>query len=85
MGDIASAVLDTVPVSGIFLTGGDTAIGLLPRLGADGSEIISEIAVGIPLVRLVGGRFDGMRAVTKAGAFGSPDSLSFALRKLREG
>jgi uncharacterized protein YgbK (DUF1537 family) len=45
---------------------------------------ITEIAVGIPLMRLRGGSFDGLRVVTKAGAFGKEDGIFYALRKLRE-
>ena len=37
-GEIAISVLDKVPVSGIFLTGGDIAISLLRKAGAFGKE-----------------------------------------------
>jgi uncharacterized protein YgbK (DUF1537 family) len=84
VGAMAAEVLASVPVSGVFASGGDTAMGLLSRLGADGSEILSEISVGIPLVRLVGGGMPGLRMVTKAGAFGAPDAVTFAFRKLKE-
>jgi uncharacterized protein YgbK (DUF1537 family) len=52
--------------------------------GALGSRIITEIAVGIPLMRLIGGKYEGLKVVTKAGAFGKEDALFYALRKLRE-
>ena len=38
LGEIAISVLDKVPVSGIFLTGGDIAISLLRKAGAFGKE-----------------------------------------------
>ena len=44
-------ILEQVKVSGVFLTGGDTALGMLMNIEADGSQILSEIRVGIPLVR----------------------------------
>ena len=48
IGHGATEILRQAKVSGVFLTGGDTALGLLMNVGADGSEILSEIMVGIP-------------------------------------
>ena len=84
MGDMAKAVLSQVKVSGVFVTGGDTAMGLLGSTQADGSAILSEILVGIPMMRVVGGVMDGTKLITKAGAFGKEDAVLFALRKLKE-
>lgn len=60
------------------------ALGLLMNIGADGSEILSEIMVGIPLIQVKGGEFDGLKLVTKAGAFGADNAIAFAMRKLKE-
>ena len=84
LGRMTMEVLARAKISGAFLTGGDTAMGVLDAAAADGSEILDEIAVGIPLMRIVGGAMDGVRVVTKAGAFGKEDALLFALRKLKE-
>ena len=84
MGEMAKAVFARAKVSGAFITGGDTAMGVLAALGANGSAILSEIAVGLPMMRLVGGEMDGLKTVTKAGAFGKEDAVLFALRKLKE-
>lgn len=84
MGYIAAEVLEGAAVSGIFVTGGDTALGLLNALGADGSEILSEVSVGIPMMRLIGGKASGVKIVTKAGAFGASDAIKSAFRKLKE-
>lgn len=84
MGTMAREVLESARVSGVFLTGGDTALGLLRSLEADGSEIISEILVGIPMIKIKGGAFDGLKLVSKAGAFGAEDAAAFALRKIKE-
>lgn len=84
MGAMARAVFARAKVSGVFITGGDTAMGVLAALGAHGSAILSEIAVGLPMMRLVGGEMDGLKTVTKAGAFGKEDAVLFALRKLKE-
>ena len=81
---MAAEILDRVQVSGLFLSGGDTAIHFLNCVGAEASEIVFELTVGIPLMRLAGGRFDGLKVITKAGAFGSVDALPMIMRKLGE-
>lgn len=84
LGDMAKKVLENTKVSGVFLTGGDTAIGFFDKVNSLGSSIVSEIAIGIPLMKLVGGPFDGLKIVTKAGAFGKDDAITYAVRKLKE-
>jgi uncharacterized protein YgbK (DUF1537 family) len=84
IGEIAVNILRRTKVSGLFLSGGETAISCIEHLGAQGSSILTEIAVGIPLMKLSGGSFDGLKVVTKAGAFGNEDAIFYALRKLRE-
>lgn len=83
-GDMACEILDRAKVSGLFLTGGDTAIGFFRKAGARGSRILTEVTLGIPMMLLRGGRFDGMKVITKAGAFGKEDNIAYALRKLKE-
>ena len=84
IGEITVMILEGATVSGLFLSGGDTAIACFERAGALGSSIITEIAVGIPLMRLIGGKHEGLKVVTKAGAFGKEDAIFYSLRKLRE-
>lgn len=84
IGKIARLVLEQFRPSGVFLTGGDTAISFMRSLGASGSLIETEILVGIPMMRLRGGAWDGLKMVTKAGAFGREDAIDYALRKLKE-
>ena len=36
------------------------------------------------MMKLVGGKKDGLKVVTKAGAFGEEDAILFAFRKLKE-
>ena len=85
MGRLSRRILEQTEVSGMFVTGGDTALGVMMHLGAEGSTILAELLVGIPLIAVKGGPFDGLRLVTKAGAFGGEDALAFAMRKLKEG
>ena len=84
MGRTALEVLEGAEVSGVFLSGGDTAMICFESAGSLGSNIVTEIAVGIPLMRLIGGKYEGLKVVTKAGAFGKEDAIFYALRKLRE-
>lgn len=84
VGRLAKEILEEAAVSGVFLTGGDTALGMMDCIEAEGAEIMQEILVGIPMVKVRGKNFDGMKLVTKAGAFGSEDAVAFAMRKLKE-
>jgi len=84
MGQIMSGVLERARISGIFVSGGDTAFGLMSQIGVKGLHIISEVLIGIPLMRIFGGEYDGIKIITKAGAFGQRDALTFCMRKLKE-
>lgn len=83
MGDVILEVLRSRQVSGIFLTGGDTAINVIERLSASGSVVMKEIETGVPLVSLLGGPFGGLKIVTKAGAFGNENTIANAIKYLR--
>ena len=78
--DAVHSVIAAVRPAGLFLSGGDTALAVLERLGARGIRLECEMASGLVFGRLVGGAMEGMPVVTKAGAFGPPD----ALLKLKE-
>jgi len=84
MGRIMSGIVERVQISGIFITGGDTTMGFLSEVGATGLRIVSEVLIGIPLTRIVGGKCDNTKVITKAGAFGQSDALFFCMRKLKE-
>lgn len=84
LGSIVSAIIDTHPaLSGMVLTGGDTAVNICHSLSAYGVKVISEVTVGIPLGLLQGGRCHNMPVVTKAGAFGEEDALQKAVQALK--
>ncbi|MDR1399124.1 MAG: four-carbon acid sugar kinase family protein [Treponema sp.] len=84
MGCLLMLILKEVMISGLFLAGGDTAMAFFEKTGSKGSSIVTEIAIGIPLMRLRGSVYEGLKVVTKAGAFGNEDAIFYALRKLRE-
>lgn len=84
IGKIAVDVVSRTNVSGVFLTGGDTAMGFFDQLGVRSFNIIAEVLIGIPLMKIVGTSFDGVKVITKAGAFGKEDAISYCLRKVKE-
>jgi uncharacterized protein YgbK (DUF1537 family) len=69
-------------VAGIVATGGDTWESLLAVLGAQGVDLERSLAPGVPLGRVAGGPWAGLRIVSKAGGFGAPDALVHAVRCL---
>jgi len=83
LGDIAIQLTD-YRLAGMVLTGGDTAIHVCRSLGAEAIEILEEVAVGIPLGRLVGGCCNGLQVVTKAGAFGQEDAFVLSIQAMRK-
>ncbi|AWN45321.1 four-carbon acid sugar kinase family protein [Methylobacterium terrae] len=68
-------------LGGLVATGGETAAALLAHFGVDGLALIDEIEPGVSL-GLTRGRI-AVPIVTKAGAFGTEDTLSRAVHHLR--
>ncbi|HEY3368137.1 MAG TPA: four-carbon acid sugar kinase family protein [Symbiobacteriaceae bacterium] len=81
LGEAAAQVLKACPVQGVIMTGGDTAKAVCRELGVTGLQLLKELEAGVPLSRLVGGA--NLPAVTKAGAFGTAETLLRALRALK--
>lgn len=79
---ICRQVVEKHKVSGIYVTGGATAHGLLNMVKAERTIVKEEIALGMPLLQIKGGEFDGINIISKAGAFGDSSFLVFALKKL---
>ena len=65
--------------SALVVTGGATLRGVCEALGALGLTVDGEMAPGIPASRLIGGRWDGLRIVSKSGAFGNAGMLAALL------
>ncbi len=66
---------DAFQPGAVVLAGGATARLVCERLGAHGVRLQSELQPGIPHGLLRGGLWDGVRVVTKAGGFGTPETL----------
>jgi len=69
----------------LVLAGGDTAMSVLNILRPEGIEIEGELLEGIVSGHLVGGDWDGLTIVTKAGAFGKEDALIKIVKILETG
>src|SRR5439155_5812416 len=88
-GESAQAVAETVGEwsgslrpGAVVLAGGATARKVCERLGAAGVRLSGELSPGVPIGRLVGGVWDQVLVVTKAGGFGSPNTLLDVVRSV---
>lgn len=77
------ALLSQVSVSGLILSGGDTAAQVCGLLGAWGLRLEGEVETGLPWGRLLGGEGEGIPVCTKAGAFGKEGALITAVHFLQ--
>ena len=75
LAELATAVLQHVCVHTVVATGGATVRALSDAWGAAGLDLVDELAPGIPLSIINGGRYAGLALVTKAGGFGDPATL----------
>ena len=70
-------------IGALVSTGGETARAVLQAFGAGGLRLVGEIEPGVPLATAVGAR--PLPVITKAGAFGDPDTLIRCRAVLRAG
>lgn len=69
---------------GLFLTGGDTAEAVWQALGAVAIRLDGEMLPGVIQGTWIGGVMDGRTVVTKAGAFGDPETLLNLHRRMMQ-
>lgn len=84
LGEIIEKSIQTGKIAGLALVGGDTAVKIIKRLGALGTRIDREMLFGIPICRIVGGRYNGLRIITKAGGFGDENAIVRIIECLKE-
>jgi len=80
LAEVAAVLSEEGLFDALVLTGGETAVGVARRLGAAGIRLEGEVEPGIPAGALIGPH--PYRVVTKAGAFGEPDTLVRVVEKL---
>jgi uncharacterized protein YgbK (DUF1537 family) len=85
LGKLTREIIETYPVNGIVLTGGDTAIKTVNALNVSGTVIHKEIEPGIPYGNFIDEKFRNITVVTKAGGFGRKEAILRILNFLREG
>jgi uncharacterized protein YgbK (DUF1537 family) len=85
LGKIASKVLRECEVRALLVTGGETALSVLKEIGAYGLQVEQELLPGIPISKLLGGRHEGLKVVTKAGGFGDVRAMSVVFSCLATG
>ncbi len=80
---VTSSLVTETPMSGLILVGGETAYSVLAGLRTEGIELKDEIAPGIPMGILSGGKAGGRFVITKAGGFGDDSALATVIRHAR--
>lgn len=69
-------------ISGLILTGGDTAINVCESLNVVALEILDEIEPGVPIARAISETYKDLYIVTKAGGFGKENTIAKAIECL---
>jgi len=69
----------------LFVAGGETLCAVCDCLGAERLDVDGEMVPGVPALILRGGRWDGLRVVSKSGAFGDAGLLLRLLRPAQDG
>ncbi|WP_174614668.1 four-carbon acid sugar kinase family protein [Virgibacillus ihumii] len=83
IGEIVATIAEiNKDLTGLVLTGGDTAKDASRHLGGIGFRLIKQVEAGIPLGSLIGADMD-YTVVTKAGAFGDESSIHRAMQELK--
>lgn len=72
---LAEAVAGLPAPGTLVVAGGETLRGLADHLGATGLAVDGQLLPGVPTSRLIGGRWEGVRVISKSGAFGAPSLL----------
>lgn len=85
LGRVAYKIVKSNKVAGLVLTGGETALSVCKKLNSWGIVLRDEVLPGIPVGELIGGEFEGLNIVSKAGSFGKEDALIKAIRYLASG
>ncbi|MDK2877404.1 MAG: D-threonate/D-erythronate kinase [Thermoanaerobacteraceae bacterium] len=84
-GVVAKNIVSDKLIKALVVTGGDVAINVFDTMEAKGIILENEILPGIPVGRLIGGGFEGLHVVTKAGGFGDKDSFINIVNYLNTG
>lgn len=81
LGELTAKILKDYEIERLFLTGGDTAKKVCAAMGIVELKLMEEVEIGIPIGTLVHER--EIVTITKAGGFGSEQSLIKSLEILK--
>ncbi len=84
LGQSTKKILETIEIKGLILTGGETTFNVFKSINVEEVKVDTEVLPGIPLMQIVGGRFDKLPVITKAGAFGDENALVQSIQFLRK-
>ncbi|MFC1915769.1 four-carbon acid sugar kinase family protein [Chloroflexota bacterium] len=85
MAEAATGILARRKFAGLFLSGGDIAVEVCRGLQVSAIQVHGEVEPGVPAGELIGGPYEGMRVVTKAGGFGTERVLVKSIAYLERG
>ncbi len=80
---ICRGILEQTPVKTMFATGGDIAAHIFEELGIQALEVEKELEPGICKGKFLGGTYDGLSVITKAGSFGDELTLARIVKNVR--
>jgi uncharacterized protein YgbK (DUF1537 family) len=83
LADAAEQVIARTTPSLLILSGGDTAVHVLARLGIERLTVLAELLPGMPLCTAVDNQGRGYKIVLKPGSFGRDDTLITLLDLIR--
>lgn len=84
LGALTLRIVDGTKVGALFLTGGDIATSVAQALGATGYRIQGEVAPCIPWGTFINSEIEDLPVITKAGGFGTDNTLQNALEFIEE-
>jgi uncharacterized protein YgbK (DUF1537 family) len=85
LAEAVASLLVTGRFAGLLLSGGDIALEVCRRLSVSAIRVHGEVEPGVPAGEVLGGQFEGMRVVTKAGGFGTEAALIESIAYLEKG
>ena len=85
LAEVVASILASRKFAGLFLSGGDIAVEVCRRLSVSAISVHGEVELGVPAAEFIGGQYQGMRVVTKAGGFGTEDALVKSVSYLEKG
>jgi uncharacterized protein YgbK (DUF1537 family) len=72
---MARLVQTTRTPRSLVVSGGETLRALCLSLGTTRLDVVGQVMPGVPVSRMIGGRWDRVQVVSKSGAFGEEDLL----------